>query len=273
MDISLLFLWVPLLAVLGLVAGFLAGLLGVGGGMILVPGLFFSLEALGFSSAYTMHIAVGTSLAIIVPTGLSSARAHAKRGAVRPDLVRLIGPGIIAGVAAGTLIAARISGDDLRLVFAVSLLVLAALMTLDPQRFRLADSLPPRPWPALAGGVIGLLSTLMGIGGATVSVPYMTLYRVPIHQAVGTASALGLIISIPAAFGFILIGWGKDSLPPFSFGYINLLAAAMIVPFSVLAAPWGAHTAHRVSVVALRRAFAVFLMIVSLRMLYDVAYG
>ncbi|MBI2233698.1 MAG: sulfite exporter TauE/SafE family protein, partial [Micavibrio aeruginosavorus] len=160
-----------------------------------------------------------------------------------------------------------------RLVFAVSLLALAAIMALDPQRFRLADTLPSQPWPGFAGGFIGLLSTLMGIGGATISVPYMTLYRVPIHQAVGTASALGLIISVPAAFGFILIGWGKDSLPPFSFGYINLLAAAMIVPFSVLAAPWGAHTAHRVSVDTLRRVFAVFLMIVSLRMLYDVAYG
>ena len=273
MDFHDLLLWVPLLIGLGGLAGFLAGLLGIGGGMILVPGLFFSLSALGYTSDHLMHLAVGTSLAIIIPTGLSSALSHARRKAVRMDLVCRIGPGILLGVAVGTFIAGQISGDHLKLVFAVALLALSGLMMIDSTRFHWAKDVPGQPWSGLAGGVIGALSALMGIGGATISVPYMTLCRVPIHQAVGTASALGMVISIPAATGYAVIGWGQEGLPPFTFGYINMLAFFLIAPFSILAAPWGARAAHSISVHALRKVFVVFLMIVSLRMLYDALYG
>lgn len=263
----------PFLFGLGLVAGFLAGLLGVGGGIVLVPGLYFLLGAFGYSSEYVMHIAVGTSLAIIIPTGLSSARAHWKRGAVGVDLLRRIGPGTVMGVVAGTVIAALIDGDALKGVFAVMLLVLAAIMVVNPAKILPHGTMPKQPWPGMAGGVIGLLSSLMGIGGATISVPFMTLCGVPVHRAVGTASALGLVISIPAAMGFIVIGWGGENLPPFSIGYINLLAFALIVPCSVLAAPWGARVAHSVSVTKLRLAFAAFIALVSLKMLYGLLAG
>ncbi len=273
MDYDILIVWAPVLLGLGAVSGFLAGLLGIGGGIVLVPGLFFSLTALGFPPDHIMHVAVGTSLAIIIPTGMSSARAHWKRGAVRVDLVKKIGVGIVFGVIAGTMIAGYLSGAALNLVFAVSLFLLAGIMLTDPARVKMADDVPGQPWSGLMGSLIGMLSSLMGIGGATVSVPYMTLCRVPIHQAIGTASTLGLIISIPAAFGFLVIGWGQTNLPPFSLGYVNILAFALIIPASVLAAPWGAATAHKVPVKPLRQIFALFIVIVAIKMAYGVLRG
>ncbi len=272
-PMDMILLWIPVLLGLGAVSGFLAGLLGIGGGIVLVPGLFFALNAFGYDGDHVMHIAIGTSLAIIIPTGVSSVRAHWKHGAVQIDLVRRIGIGILAGVAVGTVIANHITGETLNIIFAGALLLLAVIMASDPSRFSLADKVPGQPWSAMMGAVIGMLSTLMGIGGATISVPYMTLHRVPIHQAIATASALGLLISIPAALGFILIGWGVSGLPPFSVGYVNLLACAVIVPASVLMAPFGARVAHRVAVRPLRRIFAIFIAVVAVRMWYEVAGG
>lgn len=274
---DMILLWLPILLGLGAVSGFLAGLLGIGGGIVLVPGLFFALNTFGYDGDRVMHIAIGTSLAIIIPTGMSSVRAHWKHNAVRVDLVRRIGIGIVAGVGVGTIIANYISGDTLNIIFAASMVLLAAIMASDPSRFApsdyVPDHVPGQPWSALMGAVIGVLSTLMGIGGATISVPYMTLCRVPIHTAIATASALGLLISIPAALGFVVIGWGVDGLPPFSVGYVNLLACAAIIPASVLMAPFGARVAHRVAVKPLRRIFAAFIAVVALRMWYEVIGG
>lgn len=256
------------LLALGGVAGFLAGLLGIGGGVVLVPGLYFGLKYMGFESGALMHVAVGTSLAVIIPTGLSSARAHWKRGAVRLDLVRQIGPGILLGVAAGTVIAGYMPEAGMTLFFAFALSALAVVMVVNPARFSPFADMPRRLWMGVSGVVIGVFSSLMGIGGATISVPWMALCRVPMHTAVGTASALGLVIAIPAALGFILIGWSVPGLPPFSLGYINFLAWPLIIPASVLAAPWGARLAHSVSVERLRIFFAFFLVVIALRMLW-----
>lgn len=273
MEIFAFLSWTPLFLALGAASGFIAGLLGVGGGIVLVPGLFYILTAAGFPQEQMMHVAIGTSLGIIIMTGISSSRAHWKRGAVRKDILPGIIPGLIAGVAAGTFAASIVDGSSLKGVFAVALLFLSGVMLVDSSRFHLAQQLPRQPWHGLMGGFIGFLSTLMGIGGGTISVPYMTLCRVPIHQAVGTASFLGLIISVPAAIGFIAIGWNQDHLPPFSLGYINLPAWVMIVPVSMLAAPWGARVAHSVSVKRLRLVFAIFMMLVALKMLYGVMHG
>lgn len=256
------------LLALGGVAGFLAGLLGIGGGVVLVPGLYFGLKYMGFESGALMHVAVGTSLAVIIPTGLSSARAHWKRGAVRLDLVRQIGPGILLGVAAGTVIAGYTPEAGMTFFFAFALSALAVVMVVNPARFSPFADMPRRLWMGVSGVVIGVFSSLMGIGGATISVPWMALCRVPMHTAVGTASALGLVIAIPAALGFILIGWSVPGLPPFSLGYINFLAWPLIIPASVLAAPWGARLAHSVSVERLRIFFAFFLVVIALRMLW-----
>ena len=268
--------WGMLLALmitLGGVAGFLAGLLGIGGGIVLVPGLYFVFKYLGFDPDLMMHVAVGTSLAIIIPTGLSSARAHWKKAGVRFDLVRRIGIGIGIGVVIGTLIADRVSGETLKLVFACALVFFAGLMQINPERFRLRDDVPPQPIPLLAGSIIGTLSTLMGIGGATMNVPFMALNGVSMHRAVGTASALGPLIAIPGAIGFILIGWNHSGLPPLSLGFVNLLAAAVIVPVSVTVAPYGARVAHAVSVKSLRRVFSIFMIIIAIKMLYGVLNG
>lgn len=253
---------------LGAFAGFLAGLLGVGGGIVLVPGLFYVFTFLGFESPYLMHIAVGTSLAIIVPTGFSSARAHWKKDAVDMGIVRTLGVGIVIGVILGTLLISGLSGVALKMIFATALLIFAVLMLSNTTKVQVFDGIPPQPWASAAGGFIGFISTLIGIGGATLSVPFMTFCKVPIHRAIGTAAALGLVISVPASLGSIVVGWDAEGRLPFSLGFVNVAAWAFIIPVSVMVAPLGAMAAHRLPVRILKRGFAVFMIFVALRMWY-----
>lgn len=258
-----------LLFALGLTAGFLSGLLGVGGGIVLVPGLYYIFSSLGFPETHLMHMAVGTSLAIIVPTGFSSARSHWKRGNVDLTLVKQIGIGILIGVGIGTYIADLVSGEELQGIFASALLLMAGIMAFKPSRFQIAETIPAQPVPGLVGTIIGALSTLMGIGGASLSVPFMTMYGQAIHRAVGTAAAIGLVISVPAVLCFIVIGQENTGLPPFSLGYINILAWLFITPVSVLTAPFGVRAAHKASVERLRALFAFFLLVVAAKMFWD----
>lgn len=256
---------------LAALAGFLAGLLGIGGGLVLVPGLYFVFTTLGFDDPNIMHVAVGTSLATIVATGLSSARAHHKKGNVRFDLVKKIGMGVVIGVGIGTLVAASVTGIWLQVFFAIALTVLALLMRINPEKFKHKRDIPHQPWPVIAGTVTGIVSTLMGIGGAALNVPYMALHSVSIHRSIGTAAAMGLLVAIPGAFGFLIIGWNvTEDLPPFSLGYINLLALGIIVPVTVLFAPLGVHVGHLFSTRKLRNVFSIFMMIIALRMLFEV---
>ncbi|MCB1680472.1 MAG: sulfite exporter TauE/SafE family protein [Rhodospirillales bacterium] len=270
LDVLDLVLLIACLLLLGCVSGYLAGLLGVGGGIVLVPGLHFIFESLsekfGFSTENLMHVCIGTSLAIIVPTGWSSARAHHKRGGVDLDIVKRLGLGIVIGVVLATAVAKDLSGTSLKMIFATAILFLSFLMIADHEKFKLGNELPKQPVTGLAGFVIGVLSALIGIGGATLSVPYMSMYGVPIRRAVGSASAMGLVISIPAAIGYIYIGLGQEGLPPFSLGYVNFLAWLCVIPSSMLMAPFGAKTAHNVSVKRLKIIFSVFMMIVALNM-------
>lgn len=259
-----------LLLSLGLTAGFLSGLLGVGGGIVLVPGLYYIFTSLGFPDEVLMHMAVGTSLAVIVPTGFSSARSHYKRGNVDLSLVKKIGIGILIGVGIGTYIADLVSGEELQGIFATCLLLMAAIMAFKPARFQIAKEIPPQPVPCLVSTLIGGLSTLMGIGGASLSVPFMTMCGQAIHRAVGTAAAIGLVISIPAVIGFMVIGREISGLPPFSLGYINGLGWLFITPVSVLTAPLGVRVAHKASVEKLRALFAFFLLIVATKMFWDI---
>lgn len=266
--------WIYLLVLMvGLagVAGFLSGLLGIGGGLVIVPGLYFVFSNLGYDEQTLMHVAVGTSLAAIIATGSSSARAHYKRGSVRLDLVKNIGLGMVIGVGIGTYIASQVSGLWLQVFFAVTLVILAILMRLNPTKIKICDDVPPQPIPAMAGTGIGIVCTLMGIGGAALNVPYMTMNNVSIHKAIGTSSALGLLIAIPGAIGFLIIGLQETApLPPFSFGYINLLALIVIVPVTVIMAPIGVAVAHKLSIEKLRRVFSIFMIIIALRMMYEV---
>lgn len=270
MNTEWLYLLILIFGLAGL-AGFLAGLLGIGGGLVIVPGLYFVFTTLGYDAATNMHVAVGTSLAIIIGTGLSSARAHYKRGSVRLDLVKNIGGGMVIGVVIGTLIAYQVSGLWLQIFFAITLVILAVMMRLNPEKIKFYDEVPPQPVPAIAGSIIGVICTLMGIGGAALNVPYMTMNNVSIHRAIGTSSALGLLIAVPGAVGFAIIGlMGAGNLPPFSFGYINLAALAVIIPVTVLVAPLGVATAHKLSIQKLRGAFSIFMIIIALRMIYEV---
>jgi uncharacterized membrane protein YfcA len=251
----------------GIVAGLLAGLLGVGGGIVIVPVLFHLFSALDVDASVRMHVAVGTSLATIVPTSIVSAAAHRRRDAVDLPLLRTLGPAVFAGVIAGTAVAASVRGILLTAIFGVLALAVAANMALRPEELHLRDTLPGRPALDLIGGLIGAFSAMMGIGGGTFSVPVLVACAYPIRKAVGTASAIGLIIGVPGAIGFVVAGLEVPARPPFSFGYVNLLGFALIVPATILAAPWGVRLAHAIRPVMLRRAFALFLFLTSLRML------
>ncbi len=250
----------------GAVAGVVAGLLGVGGGIVIVPVLFEMLPLIGVPEPLRMHVAVGTSLAVIIPTSISSARAHYRRGAVDTGILRTLAPSVLAGVIAGTLLAAFVAGAVLTAVFATVALLVAANMLLRPEGARLANNLPGPGGQSALGLSIGGVSVIMGIGGGTVGVPLLSLFNVPIHRAVATASVLGLIISVPGTLGFVLSGWSQTALADGYLGYVLLPGAAIIAVLSTSLAPVGARIAHALPSVWLRRAFGAFLLITAMRL-------
>lgn len=254
-----------ILAGAGLVAGFLAGLFGIGGGAILVPVFFQVFGYAGVDEAVRMQLSVGTSLAIIAPTSLRSFFAHKARGAVDMDLLK----GWIIAVPLGTIIAAAIaahvSGFALRAIFAVIALLIAFRMIFNRESWRLGSDLPGNPLRFIVGTVIGVLSGLMGVGGGVLNNTFMTLYGRPVHQAVATSSGVGVLISIPGLIGFIVGGWGDPGLPPLSTGFINWIAVALIIPITLLVAPVGVRVAHGLSKRQLNIGFGIFLVFVSAR--------
>jgi len=263
-------LYAAALLATGLVAGFIAGLLGVGGGIVIVPVLFLLFTALGVPEDVRMHVAVGTSLSTIVFTSYSSLRAHSRRGATDWALFRSWAPGIVIGVLLGTALAAFISGKSLTAFFGVVALLVAGWMAFSPTQLQLFPGLPTGLLKYLVTGLIGIVSALMGIGGGTLSVPTMTLSGYPIHKAVGTASAIGFLIGVPGTLGMIVGGWGHEGLPPLSLGFVNLLGLALILPASMLMAPVGARAAHALPVRGLKIAFAVFLVATAIKMLSSI---
>lgn len=250
----------------GVFAGFLAGLLGVGGGLVIVPVLSFIFTAQHFSHDYILHLALGTSLASILFTSLSSLRAHHAHGAVNWEVVRGITPGILAGTLLGTVLAAQLSSNFLKGFFVLFAYYVAAQMLLN---------IKPRPsrqlpgWVGMfgAGNVIGGVSSLVGIGGGTLSVPFMTWCNVKMHQAIGTSAAIGFPIAAAGAVGYIINGLDAGGLPQYSLGFIYLPALAGLVLASVLTAPFGARMAHRLPVPQLKKVFAALLIVLGTRML------
>jgi len=253
----------------GLLAGVLAGLLGVGGGIVIVPVLYHLFTLLGIDESVRMHVTVGTSLATIVPTSIMSSRAHRKRGSLDMALIRRLMPWVVTGVLVGSVASRFLSGTSLTAVFASVALVVALNMAFKRDGFALRDGLPGTPGTALIGSGIGGVSTLMGIGGGTLSVPILNALRVPMHTAVGTGAMLGMVISIPGAVAFLLNGLDVPLRPPFSLGYVNLLGMALIVPATMLTTDWGAKLAHRIDARRLRQVFAAFLALTALRMFYS----
>ncbi len=258
------------LSVTGVIAGLMAGLLGVGGGIVIVPVLYHLFTLLGIDESVKMHVAVGTSLATIIPTSLRSARAHANKGNLDSELLKSLAPSLLFGVLVVTLVSGLVSGQVLSLVFGVIGLLVAANMAISKEPAALADTLPRGIVRHSIGTGIGGYSTLMGIGGGTLSVPVLTRCQVPMHRAVGTAAAIGIFISVPGALGFLINGWGVPERPPFSLGYVNLIGFALIVPMTLWTAPIGARIAHAINARLLRQLFAVFLFITAVRMLYGV---
>ena len=250
----------------GAVAGVLAGLFGIGGGVIIVPVLEFVLGLLGVDAAIRMHVAVATSLATIIPTSIASARAHRQRDAVNVDIVRRWSGFVLGGSVLGVLIADRLHGQHLALVFATLALLVALKMVFFPGSRNLANDIPRRAWVPLIPTAIGASSSMMGIGGGTFSVMTLTLFNEPVHRAVGTAALLGLVISVPGTAAFVAAGWGDPRLPTGSIGYLNLIAFACIAPATVLAAPVGARIAHAFRPRVLTVAFGVFLLLAAVRM-------
>lgn len=250
------------LALLGLSTGFLAGLLGIGGGMLMVPFITFILTAKGFPADYTVKMAVATSLATICFTSLSSVHAHHRRGAVLWPVVRLLAPGIVLGSLLGAQLAAAMPGKILSYVFAIFVAFSATQMLLNrkPEPSR---TLPGPLGTFSMGGLIGLLSSLLGAGGAFVSVPFMTWCNVKIHDAVGTSAALGFPIALAGTLGYIWAGQGLPQMPPGSVGYLYLPGLVVISLASISMAPWGARTAHKMDIRPLKRAFALVLYVLA----------
>ena len=245
----------------GAFAGLIAGMLGVGGGLIIVPAVVWLLHLQGVADAVIMHTAIGTSLATMVITALSSVWAHHRHKAVLWQVFRRLAPGIVVGAWLGAAIASALPGDSLRVVFGVFALVVAARMGFGggsaPHR-----SLPGAIGMTVAGTVIGMLSALVGIGGGTLTVPFLTWCNTSIRNAVATSAACGLPIAVAGATGFMVTGWGKPDLPPWSAGYVYGPAVAGISVASMLFAPWGARLAHTLPKRILLRVFAGFLVVV-----------
>jgi uncharacterized membrane protein YfcA len=252
---------------LGAVAGFFAGLLGVGGGAIMVPVLALMFSAQGFPQKHLMHLALGTSMATIVFTSISSLRAHHRHGAVRWPIVRDISPGIIIGTLLGTQIAGLIPTRLLAIIFTCFIAYVAAQMILNvkPQPTR---QLPDRVGMLGVGIFIGGISALVGIGGGSMSVPFMTWCNIRVHQAIGTSAAIGFPIALAGIIGYFIAGQGATSLPDGAWGFIYLPALVAMVVVSMLIAPLGARIAHRLPVPVIRKIFAVLLLILLGKMLY-----
>lgn len=250
----------------GAVAGILAGLLGVGGGLVIVPALVWIFSAQHFPPEIILHLALGTSLASILFTAISSAHKHHAHGAVNWVILRGITPGIVTGTLLGASLASLLSSGFLKGFFVVFVYYVAVQMLLDlrPGGARL---LPGKVGLFLAGSVIGAVSSLVGIGGGTLSVPFMTWCKIRMHEAIGTSSAIGFPIAAAGAIGYIANGWGTPGLPDYSLGFVYLPALAGLVLTSVLTAPLGAKAAHRLPVQRLKKLFALFLVLIGTRML------
>ena len=259
--------FVAALLAVGFLSGFLAGLFGIGGGAVVVIALYEALGVAGIDPSVRMHLATGTSLAVLAPTTFRSFMAHRARGTVDLDLVSRLAPAIVLGVVFGVMAASRAGGDFLKWVWIIMGSFLAIRMGLGRDDWRLGDDIP-ESWAVEAYAVfVGFISALMSIGGGAYMTLLMTLYGRSLHQAVGTSSAFGPLIAVPAMIGLAWAGWDKPHLPPGSIGYISLIGAALVIPTGLIAAPLGARLAHGLSKRRLELAFAAFMSCVVMRYL------
>ncbi|WP_138465941.1 sulfite exporter TauE/SafE family protein [Poseidonocella sp. HB161398] len=272
-DPSLLFLMLILLAVIGAFAGVLAGLLGVGGGIVLVPAFFYAFSTLGYGGPQLMQVCLATSLATIIVTSVRSLLSHNRKGAVDWDILRTWAPGIVIGAVVGVLVAASLRSIVLQAIFGCLALVIGLYMGLGKAHWRLAEEMPKGARRAAYSPAVGFLSVLMGIGGGSFGVPLMSLHGVPIHRAVATAAGFGVLIAAPSTAGFLLLSLDPAARPPYTLGAVNLPAFLIVIAMTLITAPLGVKLAHSLDPKPLKRVFAVFLVLVALNMLRKVAFG
>ena len=263
------------LVLAGAVTGLLAGVFGVGGGAVIVPVLYEIFRVIGVAEEVRMPLSVGTSLAIIIPTSIRSFNAHRAKGLVDLSILKVWAVPVIVGVLAGSWIARFAPADLFKIVFVVVATISAIRLLFAADRWKFGEDMPGKPLMVAYGGIIGVLSALMGIGGGQLSSLFMTFYGRPIHQAVATSSGLGVLISIPGALGFIYAGWPKmalGTLPPLSLGYVSLIGMILFIPTSIWTAPIGASLAHRLSKRRLEIAFGLFLLFVASRFVWSLIH-
>ncbi|MFW8592829.1 sulfite exporter TauE/SafE family protein [Cribrihabitans neustonicus] len=260
-----------LLAVTGAFAGVLAGLLGVGGGIVLVPAFFYIFQALGYGSSQLMQICLATSLATIIVTSLRSVLSHNKKGAVDWDILRGWGIGIAVGAVLGVIAASALRSAVLQGVFGGLALVVGVYMGLGRSDWRLGTAMPAGGKRLVLSPAVGFLSVLMGIGGGSFGVPLMTLHNVAVHRAVATAAGFGVIIAVPSVAGFLLLEIDPANRPPFTIGAVNLVAFFIVIAMTLITAPWGVKLAHAMDPKPLKRVFGAFLVLVALNMLRKAA--
>ncbi|HCQ57702.1 MAG: sulfite exporter TauE/SafE family protein [Sulfitobacter sp.] len=261
-----------LIALIGGFAGVLAGLLGVGGGIVLVPAFFYALQSLGYDGPQLMQICLATSLATIIVTSARSVHAHNKKGAVDWEILRTWAPGIMVGAILGVLLVAQLRTQTLQAIFGGLALIVGLYLGFGRSDWRLGETMPRGIKRATLSPMVGFLSVLMGIGGGSFGVPLMTLHGRPIHRAVATAAGFGLLIAVPSVIAFLFVDIAQ-SRPPLTIGAVNLGAFGIVVTMTLITAPWGVRLAHAMDPKPLRRVFAVFLVLVALNMLRKALWG
>ncbi|MBC8008202.1 MAG: sulfite exporter TauE/SafE family protein [Prolixibacteraceae bacterium] len=259
--------WWIIYLLMGLFVGFFAGLLGIGGGLILVTLMVYLFTLQGFPADRVLHLALGTSITSIVFTSISSLRAHHKHGAVRWDIMRTAVPGLIIGTLLGTVVADQMKSKYLAIFFVI-FVYCSALQMFANAKPKPTRQLPGKSGMTLTAIIVGIVSSLVGVGGGVMTIPLMSHCNVPMRQAIGTSAALGLPIAIAGTVGFIVTGLGKDHLPAPSLGYVYLPALAGIVVGTFFTVPWGAKMAHSMPVTRLKKIFAVVLFVLATKMLF-----
>jgi len=264
-------LWLAIAVIIaGVITGLLAGLFGVGGGAVIVPVLYEVFRLLGVPDEVRMQLCIGTSIAIIVPTTLRSYLAHREKDLVIPGIIRIWSAPAVLGVVCGAAIAAFAPSEVFKIAFIILATFIASKFLLGGDRWNIANDLPNAAIMSFYGFGIGLASSLMGIAGGSLSTIVLTMYGRPIHNAVATAAGLGVPITIAGAIGYIIAGWPHQALlPPLSLGFVSLIGLVLMAPISSLTAPYGARLAHQLSRRTLEIAFAIFLLLVSLRFVFS----
>jgi len=271
-DTVLLIQMMLVLAAIGAFAGVLAGLLGVGGGIVLVPAFFYAFQTLGYDGPALMQMCLATSLATIIVTSVRSVMSHNKKGAVDWDILRGWAPGIVIGAVLGMLVVAQLRSTTLQAIFGVLALIVGLYMGFGRATWRLGLSMPTGLGRAALSPAMGFLSVLMGIGGGSFGVPLMSLFSVPIHRAVATAAGFGVLIAVPSVIGFLLVDMAGP-VPPLTIGAVNLVAFAIVIAMTLITTPLGVRLAHAMDPGPLKRVFAVFLVLVALNMLRKALWG